>query len=193
MRVFSRIAALKGHAKSTALCKLCWRLAEDLLDPKQPAAFNQALMELGATVCTPLAPHCGRCPLQRACKAYQLAAEGTVASVTCFPAKYDQKHRRQRVLALAAVADASGAWMLVRRPPHGLLAGQLEFPAIQLPGEERREMQEASAEVMLHLQEMLGNFGIQGLTLTPLSAPIEHVPRPLSCVHVLVVVLILLR
>ncbi|MFM7648108.1 MAG: A/G-specific adenine glycosylase, partial [Cyanobium sp.] len=47
-----------------------WQLSELLLDPRRPRAFNQALMDLGATVCTPRNPSCGRCPWQGHCAAY---------------------------------------------------------------------------------------------------------------------------
>ena len=176
VRVFSRLAALTGHGKSPALHRQCWKLAEALLDPERPSAFNQALMELGATVCTPLAPACSRCPVRTACKAQKLAAAGTVTSVTGFPAKQaSQKPRRHRVLALAAVVNAKGAWMLVRRPPNGLLAGQLEFPAIEL---DQTQETVVSTQAISCLRELLADFGLCcDLPLTTLGAPIEHVSR----------------
>lgn len=174
VRVFSRLAALTGHGKSPALHRQCWKLAEALLDPERPSAFNQALMELGATVCTPLAPACSRCPVRTACKAQKLAAAGTVTSVTGVPAKQaSQKPRRHRVLALAAVVNAKGAWMLVRRPPNGLLAGQLEFPAIEL---DQTQETVVSTQAISCLRELLADFGLCcDLPLTTLGAPIEHV------------------
>jgi len=172
VRVFSRLAALTGHGKSPALHRQCWTLAEALLHPERPSTFNQALMELGATVCTPLAPACSRCPVRTACKAHKLAAAGTVTSVTGFPAKQaSQKPRRQRVLALAAVANANGAWMLVRRPPNGLLAGQLEFPSIELG-----DQTQGTSQAISSLRETLADFGLcPDMPLTTLGAPIEHV------------------
>ena len=176
IRVFSRLAALKGHAKSSTLGKQCWKLAEELVDPQRPGAFNQALMELGATICTPLAPACSRCPVSGFCKARRLAAAHSSLAVTDFPAKQSPKPRRRRSLALAALMDASGAWLLVRRAPTGLLAGQLEFPAVELGDlEEGKHISTVSVQVTAELQKMLSNLGVSEVQLTSVGDPVEHV------------------
>src|SRR5688500_14779764 len=71
VRVFARLFALRGDAKSPALQKEAWALAERLVEPARPGDWNQALMELGARVCLPPpeAPLCGSCPLAGACQA----------------------------------------------------------------------------------------------------------------------------
>ena len=67
-RVLARLVALQ---QPPAQClPLLWQLSQQLLDPVQPRAFNQALMDLGATVCRPKKPHCGQCPWQADCSAY---------------------------------------------------------------------------------------------------------------------------
>ncbi|MCP5467637.1 MAG: A/G-specific adenine glycosylase [Deltaproteobacteria bacterium] len=71
IRVFSRIFSHPGHAKSGELHKKIWREAQQVIDPKSPGDFNQALMELGATVCRKYLPSCQRCPLQDECTSYQ--------------------------------------------------------------------------------------------------------------------------
>jgi len=73
MRVFSRLTALKIDPRSPAGQKKMWALAERLLPPGQAGDFNQALMELGARICTPGVPACAHCPLARDCSAF---AEG---------------------------------------------------------------------------------------------------------------------
>ena len=86
VRVFSRLRAAAHDAKSPALAKACWAAAKGLVDPSRPGDFNQALMELGATICTPQSPLCGVCPLRvtGACRGYAagLAAlrDGTIDS-----------------------------------------------------------------------------------------------------------------
>ena len=69
VRVLSRVFLRQGHAKSPALQKEIWAYAKDLVDPNHPGDFNQALMELGATVCRVALPSCGRCPLLGLCAA----------------------------------------------------------------------------------------------------------------------------
>ena len=67
IRVFSRLHAIDGDPAT--LLKPSWKLAEHLLDRSRPGDYNQGLMELGATVCTPKSPKCGECPLQNQCRA----------------------------------------------------------------------------------------------------------------------------
>lgn len=71
IRVYSRIFAKRGHAKETQLKKQIWDLAGILVAPENPGDFNQALMELGAMVCRPNLPACGRCPVSSLCRAYE--------------------------------------------------------------------------------------------------------------------------
>ena len=88
--------------------------------------LNQALMELGATVCVPNGlPHCARCPLMRLCLAYDAACPQD------FPVKHAKKHRRQikRTVLLIRWQDRIA---LKKRPAKGLLAGLYELP--NLPG-----------------------------------------------------------
>jgi A/G-specific adenine glycosylase len=69
MRVFSRLFGLRGDIKKPATVKALWEKAESLLERSSPGDWNQALMELGATVCLPEGPRCGQCPLSADCVA----------------------------------------------------------------------------------------------------------------------------
>lgn len=71
IRVFSRLFGMKGRAKDPAFVKKMWPLAERLMPSKNPGDWNQALMELGATVCTPDSPSCGACPVSKHCVAFK--------------------------------------------------------------------------------------------------------------------------
>ena len=53
-----------------------WKNANDLVDPDRPGDFNQAMMELGATVCTPKNPSCSKCPLKKLCHAFRELPNG---------------------------------------------------------------------------------------------------------------------
>ncbi|KAF9912204.1 hypothetical protein EC991_000615 [Linnemannia zychae] len=70
IRVLSRLRAIGGDVKSPKIIDLHWRVAKDLLNQDRPGCFNQALMEMGAVVCTPQNPKCGECPVQSSCRAY---------------------------------------------------------------------------------------------------------------------------
>jgi A/G-specific adenine glycosylase len=69
IRVFSRLFGLRGRAKDPAFAASIWERAERMVPKKSPGDWNQALMELGATVCTPESPSCGACPVSKNCVA----------------------------------------------------------------------------------------------------------------------------
>jgi adenine-specific DNA glycosylase len=69
IRVLSRLYALKEYAGTSPMEKTSWSIAKKLVDLEHPGDFNQGLMELGATVCSPTSPNCDNCPLRDMCKA----------------------------------------------------------------------------------------------------------------------------
>lgn len=85
IRVLSRLRAIGADPKSPNAVKLYWQLAGSLVDPNRPGSFNQALMELGATVCTAQNPDCAKCPVQTRCHAFQevQVRQHTVRNDTC--------------------------------------------------------------------------------------------------------------
>jgi A/G-specific adenine glycosylase len=107
-----------------------WQLSELLLDPRRPRAFNQALMDLGATVCTPRNPGCGRCPWQGHCAAY---AAGDPAA---YPVKDAPRELPFQVIGVGVVRNGAGEVLIDQRLNEGLLGGLWEFPGgKQEPGE----------------------------------------------------------
>jgi A/G-specific adenine glycosylase len=107
-------------------------LTTELLDRDRPGDFNQALMELGATVCTPRAPECGSCPWSAGCAAL---AAGTVELRPVPKVRGPLPEVRIRVSVLARWgADGQPEFLLQKRPPTGLLAGMWEFPGEELEG-----------------------------------------------------------
>lgn len=123
-RVYARLAdvAEPGGAELTE-----W--ASAVVDADRPGDFNQALMELGATVCTPRNPGCTVCPVADHCAAL---AAGTVAERPA-PKKRARVRREVRAVGVLLRSSPSGARVLLqRRPPTGLLAGMWEFPSMLL-------------------------------------------------------------
>jgi A/G-specific adenine glycosylase len=99
------------------------RVAGALLDPTRPGDFNQALMDLGATVCTPRRPACGDCPLEAGCRA-RLA--GTAEDR---PRRSARRAVPELRFASAVVVDGARRVLVRRRPEEGLLGGLWAFPA----------------------------------------------------------------
>lgn len=116
-RVLSRLLDVADPAQSQLR-----REASRLLDPERPGDFNEAMMELGATVCLPRAPRCDACPVAGFCAA---RAAGTAHRR---PAPRRRRSVRKAAFASAVLVDAADRTLLVRRPETGLLAGMWEFP-----------------------------------------------------------------
>lgn len=94
-----------------------------LVSTRRPGDFNQALMELGATICTPRSPQCGACPVNNHCAAYR---NGTQLQR---PAAKKKQHVPFIRVGVAVLRDRRGRILLTRRPDTGLLAGMWQLPA----------------------------------------------------------------
>jgi A/G-specific adenine glycosylase len=90
-RVFSRLFGIRGDLKKPDAQKKLWALAEDLVDRKAPGDWNQALMELGATVCSPESPSCGACPVSEKCAAFAKGLQDALPEVSAKKAPVDLK------------------------------------------------------------------------------------------------------
>ncbi|HYD43591.1 MAG TPA: NUDIX domain-containing protein [Anaeromyxobacter sp.] len=138
-RVLARLFAVRGAAAGAGRERI-WAIARELVGERsagsgsggRPGDWNQALIELGATVCGP-APACGRCPVERLCAARAAGAERDI------PAKRRRPAARAMELA-CAVIEREGRVLLFRRPAGGLFAGLLGFPATEVrPGVSARQ------------------------------------------------------
>jgi A/G-specific adenine glycosylase len=121
-----------------------WQRSELLLDPRRPRAFNQALMDLGATVCTPRNPRCGDCPWRGRCSAY---AAGDPAR---FPVKEASRAVPFQVIGVGVVLDGEGRVLIDQRLNEGLLGGLWEFP-----GGKQEEGEAITATIERELAEEL--------------------------------------
>ena len=122
VRVLSRLFCIDASAESPAGKRLFWALAGALVVGPDPGALNQALMELGATLCTPRAPSCQACPVRRCCGAY------AAGEVSRYPPAKVRAPRQVLPMALAFCAQKNGIW-LAQRPLAGLWAGLWELPS----------------------------------------------------------------
>lgn len=120
-RVLCRIFAVRQSPKEPEGEARLWKIAESLVPEKEPGIFNQALMELGATLCAPRSPRCSSCPLQSFCRASKL---GVQESLPFFP----KKVRTPFYEVAAGVVRKNGKILIARRLENGLLGGLWEFP-----------------------------------------------------------------
>jgi A/G-specific adenine glycosylase len=125
--------------------RLFWSWSASLLDSDQPRAFNQALMDLGATVCTPRRPLCSECPWRQDCGAY------AAGDPTRYPVKALSKPVPFQVIGVGVVQDGAGRVLIDQRLEEGLLGGLWEFPGGKQEPDEpiaetiRRELREELA------------------------------------------------
>lgn len=120
-RVLSRVFEIGGDPKSSANQHRLYALAEGLIPSGQARDFNQALMELGALVCSPTDPACEHCPLLPGCFA------GNSSNPTALPELPPGK-RTVRATHACAIVRQNGSVLLVQRQPHGLWGGLWELP-----------------------------------------------------------------
>jgi len=117
------LARLDAHDRPPARDQsLFWCRSEALLDSVRPRDFNQALMDLGATLCTPRNPACERCPWMMDCDAY------AAGDPSRWPVSDASKPVPFQVIGVGVVLNADGEVLIDQRLEEGLLAGMWEFP-----------------------------------------------------------------
>jgi A/G-specific adenine glycosylase len=125
MRVISRVTNDAADIRAGETRRRFADEAARLLDRRRPGDFNQAMMELGATVCTPKTPDCGRCPVERCCAA---RAAGTAGQL---PVKLGRKPAREVALDVAVLERDGRVFLVERGSGERRLAGFRELPAKQ--------------------------------------------------------------
>ncbi len=159
-RVLTRLLALRGDPRRSTL----EAAAAALVDPRAPGDFNQALMELGALVCTPRRPACPTCPLRAHCRARALGIAERIPPPRSRPSR--------RVEWTSAVVRRGDSILLVRRPDDGLLGGLWELPTAEAGGSSGRTMLSRrlrrllGAPVPLRSTPLRVRHGIEDLSIT---------------------------
>jgi A/G-specific adenine glycosylase len=152
-RVLARLLAITDDVTRSATARRLRAIAADLVPPEQPGDFNQALMELGATLCSPTSPCCLLCPVQTECKGL---AQGIHESL---PVKASPRERPHYDVTAAVIRRADGHLLIAQRKPEAMLGGLWEFPGGKcrpdesLPDCLRREIREE-----LGLEIEIGQF-----------------------------------
>ena len=121
-RVLARYHAVAGWPGQTAVQRELWSLAEQHTPRQDCAAYTQAMMDLGATVCTRTRTQCGICPLSSDCRAF------TMDRVSEYPAPRPRKTLPVRAVCMLLLCDETTAVLLQKRPPSGIWGGLWSFP-----------------------------------------------------------------
>ncbi|HWL23065.1 MAG TPA: A/G-specific adenine glycosylase [Ureibacillus sp.] len=124
MRVLSRVLLIKEDIALPKTKKVFEEAVMELIDQTDPGSFNQALMDLGAQICTPTSPKCLLCPVREYCMAFQ---EGNPDEL---PIK-SKKTKTKKVSYDVFVVKENDRYLLEKRPDEGLLASMWQFPMIE--------------------------------------------------------------
>ena len=122
IRVLTRLTCNGEDASKGKTRKHLQTLSDELVDHQSPGDFNQAMMELGATVCSPKKPACPSCPINTYCCAY---AAGSMESFPFLKKKAPIPHYD---LAVAIIRNKKNQYLIQRRPEDGMLGGLWQFP-----------------------------------------------------------------
>lgn len=131
-RVLARRFAVDGWPGKSHVLKLLWRLSEQLTPGERAGHYNQAMMDLGATLCSRGKPGCERCPLQSSCEAFMLDR------ISDYPGRKPKKRLPEKTIRMLLVRNLDGEILLEKRPQSGIWAGLWSFPetAIEQPVDE---------------------------------------------------------
>ncbi|HUK31672.1 MAG TPA: A/G-specific adenine glycosylase [Candidatus Acidoferrum sp.] len=190
-RVLARLGAVHGDLRAPRNWRQFERESTALLAPSASGDWNQAMMELGATVCTPIAPRCEECPVASFCRARALGIEHDL------PAKRQKRATEKRTLAAAVLLNSRGRTLLMRPGPidaaaeeQSLFSHLWQFPAMVAAGKsskknlakmlsERYEMKIASLQSrMAPLASARHTVTFREVTLAPFLIRVQQLPSP---------------
>jgi A/G-specific adenine glycosylase len=155
-RVLSRLYALDAAIRDPRGAKRLWALADSLVPARRPGDWNQAVMELGARVCTPRSPDCGRCPVRRRCRARALGLVDRLPPVAA-------RRATEEVRRAIALVTRGGRILLARREG-ALLGGLWEPPGVDLANGE---------SPAARLRAALASLGVRA-RLAPTGRTVKH-------------------
>jgi A/G-specific adenine glycosylase len=121
-RVLCRYNAVNEWPGKSSVAEQLWKLAESTVPTQRPADYTQAMMDLGATICTRTKPKCTQCPLASDCIAHAQARE------TDFPIPKIRKTIPIRTVQMLLLCNEQGEILLEKRPPAGIWGGLWSFP-----------------------------------------------------------------
>ena len=124
-RVLARFAAIEGWPGKTAVHNRLWDIAQQYSPNHQTQEYTQAMMDLGALVCTKKSPKCGQCPIASDCKALSKGKQAL------YPSKKPKKVKPVKESIFLLIRNAKGDILLHKNPPSGLWGGLWVFPQIK--------------------------------------------------------------
>jgi A/G-specific adenine glycosylase len=183
--VLARLYAIRGELRAPQQWKKLETTAQTLLARDAPGDWNQALMELGETICTPKSPRCDECPVSRWCEARKRGI------VDCIPAPRKKPAGVKQRIAAAVLLDARGRTLLVRDPGahDGVLFSRMwQFPAVEFTknpaavlADHLRGKLRFDPPALVELPHVKHGVTFRNITLVPFCGRVAALPvRPRS-------------
>jgi A/G-specific adenine glycosylase len=175
-RVLARYHAVEGWPGKTAVSQLLWEHAEQHTPDTQVAAYTQAMMDLGATVCTRAKPRCGVCPVAANCEAHELGRE------TDFPGQRQRKEKPLKKTQMI-LARADAAVYLERRPPSGIWGGLWSFPEVDPDQDVSSWCEERLSSSPLEVQQwetVRHSFTHYDLDIVPIAITLQRIANTVA-------------
>lgn len=165
-RVLARFHAVEGYPRQTAVQKQLWRYAEQHLPTERNAAYTQAMMDLGATLCTRSKPTCLLCPIQTDCQAFKRGQP------EAYPAPRPAKELPEKQAIALLLRNAQGEVALEKRPPTGIWGSLWSFPEF---ADEKSALASLTTKplAMAKLPTLTHGFSHFTLHLTPLLVEVQ--------------------
>lgn len=160
MRVLSRVLLIKEDIAKPKTRKVFEEAVKELIDPIDPSSFNQGLMELGATICTPTSPKCLLCPVRENCAAFFAGEQQDL------PIKTKNKKTKSLQYDVFIIQNENGQFLMEKRPSSGLLANLWQFPMV-----EKVTIEDETIPLM---QERYGIYFTKENELGPLKHSFSH-------------------
>lgn len=145
IRVITRHAGIRDDVRSQRVKTQVQQIADHHISKETPGDFNQAIMELGAVICTPHNPKCTECPISSDCVAYKTAETSTI------PYKSPPKKKPHHHIGVGIIERANNQVLIALRPNDAMLGGLWEFP-----GGKQEPDEDIQATVVRELKEELG-------------------------------------
>jgi len=172
IRVLSRLSKFAGEVTLARSRKILSDMATELLDTKAPGIHNEAMMELGALVCTPRNPDCENCPLNQVC------LSGKSGLALNFPVKKKKPPTPHYDVAVGIISNNHDEFLIQRRPDQGMLGGLWEFP-----GGKKEPDESLRDSCRRELQEELGIDVMVGEALPPVNHAYSHFKITMHAFH----------
>lgn len=133
LRVLTRFFGIEDDIRSTKTKNHVQELADELIDEERPGDFNQAVMELGATVCVPSNPGCSDCPINSNCTAFKTVKQDEI------PYKSPAKKKPHHQIGVGIIQNEYDEVLIALRPEDAMLGGLWEFPGGKQKDDEQME------------------------------------------------------